>query len=135
MDLQKAERAKDPDKYDRTYKAQMSKEEGKARRQKALSSIGEDLLLTAADQPFRFPAVFTFVVRSFTVLDGIGKALTPRFDMTEIAAPYARDLLLESKPQLQRLQRQFRLGLAEQNRAVKNLFVGPNKIEDMYDLL
>ena len=41
-------------------------------------------------QPFRFPATFTFVVRSFTVLDGIGKGLNPRFDISEIAAPYAR---------------------------------------------
>lgn len=40
--------------------------------------ITQDLLLAAADQPFRFPATFTFVVRSFTVLDGIGKSLDPR---------------------------------------------------------
>lgn len=53
----------------------------------------------------RFPATFTFVVRSFTVLDGIGKSLDPRFDMTEIAAPYARGLLLEAKPQIARLQK------------------------------
>ena len=30
------------------------------------------------------------MVRSFTVLDGIGKGLNPRFDISEIAAPYAR---------------------------------------------
>lgn len=34
------------------------------RRKQILSSIGEDLLLAAADQPFRFPATFTFVVRA-----------------------------------------------------------------------
>ena len=56
---------------------------------------GEDLLVASADKPFRFPATFTFVVRSFTVLDGIGKSLNPRFDISEIAAPYARGLLLE----------------------------------------
>ena len=39
----------------------------------------QDLLLAAADQPFRFPATFTFVVRSFSVLDGIGKTLDPRW--------------------------------------------------------
>jgi hypothetical protein len=48
----------------------------------------------------RFPATFTFVVRSFTVLDGIGKSLDARFDISEIAAPYARDLLLEGSPQV-----------------------------------
>jgi len=48
----------------------------------------------------RFPATFTFVVRSFTVLDGIGKSLDPRFDISEIAAPYARELLLEGAPQV-----------------------------------
>ena len=53
----------------------------------------------------RFPATFTFVVRSFTVLDGIGKSLDNRFDMTEIAAPYARGLLLEARPQIARLQK------------------------------
>ena len=60
---------------------------------------GEDLLVASADKPFRFPATFTFVVRSFTVLDGIGKGLDPRFDISEIAAPYARGLLLEGNPQ------------------------------------
>jgi predicted unusual protein kinase regulating ubiquinone biosynthesis (AarF/ABC1/UbiB family) len=53
-------------------------DEAKERRKAILSSIGEDLLLAANDQPFRFPATFTFVVRSFTVLDGIGKSLDPR---------------------------------------------------------
>ena len=60
----------------------------------------QDLLLAANDQPFRFPATFTFVVRSFTVLDGIGKSLDARFDISEISAPYARNLLLEGQPQV-----------------------------------
>lgn len=68
---------------------------------------GEDLLVASADKPFRFPATFTFVVRSFTVLDGIGKGLDPRFDISEIAAPYARSLILEAKPQFAKLQQDF----------------------------
>ncbi|KAL7250501.1 hypothetical protein ACSBR1_012503 [Camellia fascicularis] len=47
----------------------------------------EDLLAIEADQPFKFPATFTFVVRAFSVLDGIGKGLDPHFDITEIAKP------------------------------------------------
>ena len=69
---------------------------------------GEDLLQASADKPFRFPATFTFVVRSFTVLDGIGKGLDPRFDISEIAAPYARGLLLEGNPQYAALAKDFR---------------------------
>ena len=65
----------------------------------------------------RFPATFTFVVRSFTVLDGIGKSLDPRFDMTEIAAPYARGLLLEAKPQIARLQKDLAARLGQQVRS------------------
>ena len=63
--------------------------------------------MASADKPFRFPATFTFVVRSFTVLDGIGKGLDPRFDISEIAAPYARSLLLEASPQFAKLQSEF----------------------------
>lgn len=74
---------------------------------KVLVRTGEDLLVASADKPFRFPATFTFVVRSFTVLDGIGKGLDPRFDISEIAAPYARSLILEAKPQFAKLQQDF----------------------------
>ncbi|PNW73731.1 hypothetical protein CHLRE_13g570350v5 [Chlamydomonas reinhardtii] len=128
---QRAEREVKGDDYSKSFKPQRSKDEAKERRKQILSSIGEDLLLAANDQPFRFPATFTFVVRSFTVLDGIGKSLDPRFDISEIAAPYARELLLEGNPVGAKFQKEFAKGLQQQNRALKNLFVGPNKIEDI----
>ncbi|CAL5224135.1 g6768 [Coccomyxa viridis] len=127
---QKEEASSNPD-YDKSFKGQLSKEEKKAKRKQILSNIGEDLLVASADKPFRFPATFTFVVRSFTVLDGIGKSLDPRFDISEIAAPYARDLILEAKPQFAKLQQEFNKRLEKQNRAVVNLFRGPNLIEDV----
>ncbi|WIA38180.1 hypothetical protein OEZ86_001530 [Tetradesmus obliquus] len=128
---QKKEKEVKGEEYNKDYKPQRSKDEAKERRKAILSSIGEDLLLAANDQPFRFPATFTFVVRSFTVLDGIGKSLDPRFDISEIAAPYARNLLLEGTPQFAALQKDFGKRWANQNRAVKNLFRGPNQIEDI----
>ena len=130
LDAQRAEAAANPE-YRDSFKTQLSKDEKKAKRKQILSSIGEDLLLASADKPFRFPATFTFVVRSFTVLDGIGKSLDPRFDITEIAAPYARGLLLEAAPQAARARTALAKRFATQNRAVKNLFVAPNMIEDV----
>jgi len=65
----------------------------------------------------RAQATFTFVVRSFTVLDGIGKTLDPRFDISEIAAPYARELLLEGSPQIAKLRSELGKRLAVQARA------------------
>ena len=79
----------------------------------------------------RFPATFTFVVRSFTVLDGIGKSLDPKFDISEISAPYARELLLEGNPIFAKVAVDLKKRAANQNRAVVNLFKGPNYIEDI----
>lgn len=70
-------------------------------------------------------------VRSFTVLDGIGKSLDARFDISEISAPYARELLLENRPQFAKFAEDFAKRAANQNRAVANLFKGPNQIEDI----
>ncbi|PIM97412.1 putative unusual protein kinase [Handroanthus impetiginosus] len=61
--------------------------------QQTLSAIGEDLFAIATDQPFRFPATFTFVLRAFSTLEGIGYTLDPDFSFPKIAAPYAQELL------------------------------------------
>ena len=131
---QKEQRKVDPS-IDDSFKPQRSKDEAKQRRKQILASIGEDLLVASADKPFRFPATFTFVVRSFTVLDGIGKALDPRFDISEISAPYARELLLEGSPQYAKLQEEWGKRIDLQNRAFVNLFKGPNMIEDVFEVI
>lgn len=111
------------------FKPQRSKDEAKARRKQILSAIGEDLLLASNDKPFRFPASLTFTVRSFTVLDGIGKSLDPRFDLTAIAAPFARALLFSSSSPYAPMLQDFKRRSDNQNRAVANLFRAPNAIE------
>lgn len=61
--------------------------------QQTLAAIGEDLFSIATDQPFRFPSTFTFVLRAFSTLEGIGYILDPDFSFVKIATPYAQELL------------------------------------------
>ncbi|RVW95200.1 Protein activity of BC1 complex kinase 7, chloroplastic [Vitis vinifera] len=61
--------------------------------QQTFAAIGEDLFAIATDQPFRFPSTFTFVLRAFSTLEGIGYSLDPDFSFVKIAAPYAQELL------------------------------------------
>ncbi|PKI76855.1 protein ACTIVITY OF BC1 COMPLEX KINASE 7, chloroplastic-like [Punica granatum] len=61
--------------------------------QKTFAAIGEDLFAIVQDQPFRFPSTFTFFMRAFSILEGIGYILDPNFSFAKIAAPYARELL------------------------------------------
>lgn len=61
--------------------------------QQTLAAIGEDLFAIAQDQPFRFPSTFTFVLRAFSTLEGVGKTLDPDFSFVKVAAPYAQELL------------------------------------------
>jgi len=126
--------------YSAEFKPQRTKDEKSSRRKQILGSIGEDLLSVSKDQPFRFPATFTFVVRAFSVLDGIGKGLDAKFDISEIARPYARELLLEAQtvalpPQLVARQRDLARRAEAQARALVNLFKGPDRIENVDSLL
>ncbi len=59
----------------------------------AVSAIGEDMFSIALDQPFRFPASFTFVLRAFTTLEGLGRTLDPDYKFAAVAQPYALQLL------------------------------------------
>ena len=73
-----------------------------AEQQETVAAIGEDLFSIAIDSPFRFPATFTFVLRAFATLEGIGKTLDPDFSFAATAAPYAQELLdLQSAQQQQ----------------------------------
>jgi predicted unusual protein kinase regulating ubiquinone biosynthesis (AarF/ABC1/UbiB family) len=47
----------------------------------------------AYNQPFRFPATFTFVMRAFSTLEGVGKGLDPTFNFMEVAKPFAMEIM------------------------------------------
>ncbi|KAI3996310.1 hypothetical protein MKX01_026778 [Papaver californicum] len=113
------------------FKKPLSKEEKIAKKKQRLAAIGEDLLSIAADQPFRFPATFTFVVRAFSVLDGIGKGLDPRFDITEIAKPYALELLRFREAGVEVVIKDFKKRLERQNQAFYNLFRQADRVEKL----
>lgn len=117
------------------FKKQLSKEEKIQKRKQRLAAIGEDLLSIAADQPFRFPATFTFVVRAFSVLDGIGKGLDPRFDITEIAKPYALELLRFREVGFEVIVKDLRKRWERQSRAFYNLFRQADRVEKLAETI
>lgn len=89
----------------------------------------------AADQPFRFPATFTFVVRAFSVLDGIGKGLDPRFDITEIAKPYALELLRFREAGVEVVIKDFKNRWERQSQAFYNLFRQADRVEKLAQVI
>ncbi|WP_026079906.1 ABC1 kinase family protein [Spirulina subsalsa] len=64
--------------------------------EQSVSAISDDLYDIAFDQPFRFPATFTFVMRAFSTLEGVGKGLDPEFNFMEVAKPFALDIMTNS---------------------------------------
>lgn len=64
--------------------------------EQSIDAIEEDLYEIAYDQPFRFPATFTFVMRAFSTLEGVGKGLDPNFNFMEVAQPFALQLMANS---------------------------------------
>ncbi|ERN40056.1 putative unusual protein kinase [Rubidibacter lacunae KORDI 51-2] len=61
--------------------------------EQSVAAISEDLYEIAYNQPFRFPATFTFVMRAFSTLEGVGKGLDPHFNFMEVAQPFALELM------------------------------------------
>ncbi len=59
----------------------------------SIGAISDDLYEIAYGQPFRFPATFTFVMRAFSTLEGVGRGLDPDFNFMEVAKPFAMQLM------------------------------------------
>eukprot|EP01018_Ginkgo_biloba_P038096 Gb_35512 [translate_table: standard] len=117
------------------FKKPLTKEEKIEKKKLRLAAIGEDLLSIAVDQPFRFPATFTFVVRAFSVLDGIGKGLDPRFDISEIAKPYALELLRFREAGMEVVVKDFKKRWERQSRAFSNLFRQADRVEKLAEVI
>jgi predicted unusual protein kinase regulating ubiquinone biosynthesis (AarF/ABC1/UbiB family) len=66
--------------------------------EQSVSAISDDLYEVAYGQPFRFPATFTFVMRAFSTLEGVGKGLDPDFNFMEVAKPFAMQLMSNGNP-------------------------------------
>jgi predicted unusual protein kinase regulating ubiquinone biosynthesis (AarF/ABC1/UbiB family) len=69
----------------------------------SVAAISEDLYELAYEQPFRFPATFTFVLRALTTLEGLGRGLDPEFNFIEVAKPFAEELMNSSHPERETL--------------------------------
>jgi predicted unusual protein kinase regulating ubiquinone biosynthesis (AarF/ABC1/UbiB family) len=100
----------------------------------SVSAISDDLYEIAYGQPFRFPATFTFVMRAFSTLEGVGKGLDPEFNFMEVAKPFAMQLMTNgnSSSEAGSLLNE----LSRQAVQVGNTAFGlPRRIEDTLDKL
>lgn len=61
--------------------------------EQSVNAITDDLYEIAYNNPFRFPATFTFVMRAFSTLEGVGKGLDPDFNFMAVAQPFALELM------------------------------------------
>lgn len=59
----------------------------------SFTEITDDIYEMAYEQPFRFPATFTFVLRAISTLEGLGKSLDPTFNFMDVAQPFADQLM------------------------------------------
>ena len=99
----------------------------------SVSEISDDLYEIAYDQPFRFPATFTFVMRAFSTLEGVGKGLDPDFNFMEVAKPFALQIMTNgNSPD----GNSFLNELGRQAAQVSNTALGlPRRIEDTIEKL
>lgn len=99
----------------------------------SVSAISEDLYEIAYDQPFRFPATFTFVMRAFSTLEGVGKGLDPDFNFMEVAKPFAMQIMTNGNSPN---GNSFINEIGRQAAQVSSTALGlPRRIEDTIDKL
>lgn len=101
--------------------------------EQSVEAISDDLYEIAYGQPFRFPATFTFVMRAFSTLEGVGKGLDPEFNFMEVAQPFAMQLMTNTNG---RNNRTIFDELGRQAVQVSTTALGlPRRIEDTIEKL
>jgi predicted unusual protein kinase regulating ubiquinone biosynthesis (AarF/ABC1/UbiB family) len=100
----------------------------------SVGAISDDLYEIAYGQPFHFPATFTFVMRAFSTLEGVGKGLDPQFNFMEVAKPFALKIMADGNPTT---DANNILGeLSRQASQISNTALGlPRRIEEALDKL
>ncbi len=100
----------------------------------SIGTISDDLYEIAYGQPFRFPATFTFVMRAFSTLEGVGRGLDPDFNFMEVAKPFAMKLMSNESPSGN--SSSLFDELSRQAMQVSNSAFGlPRRVEDTLDKL
>lgn len=76
------------------YTTKLPKEEQDLLVRKRKLKLGAELWVKLQNEGlFKVPSTFTFITRAFNILDGVGKALDPMYDLFKITQPFVSELV------------------------------------------
>lgn len=60
----------------------------------AFEEVSDEVYLMFKQQPFRLPAQMTFILKSIMTLDGIARALDPKYNLLVASQPFIKSLAM-----------------------------------------